>query len=259
MREHPWYTRRATTRHHLWFRNLTDLHAITLEWLKELRHDRPAHFLPRGMSENISENLWMLDQLASQFPSSEGGSEIRGLDSLLDDTSPDDLLGRLEHTVWAVQGWTLSGILDQISKSSPEDRSAVMNQLEQSSWRAGRDCASRRWPLLSETSRRDLRGLLSAFHDSPLHGHPDHRSWIERRALNQEAEIELCACPHQCPYAEISEIADALCDLHAHWARGFAYTLNDRVSIEHRMGERRIGGRASRCIQRLHQSPASLR
>ena len=32
---------------------------------------------------------------------------------LLDDTAPEDTLARLDYTVWAVQAWTLAGLLDK--------------------------------------------------------------------------------------------------------------------------------------------------
>src|ERR1700744_252004 len=107
MRDYPWHLRLPTTQQYQWFKNLVDLHELTREWLKEIQTDRPAHLLTRGLSPEVSENLWMLDSLSQTE-----------MERLLDDTSPDDTLSRLEHTVWAVQSWTLTHIYGRATPSN---------------------------------------------------------------------------------------------------------------------------------------------
>ncbi len=235
MREYPWNVRRPSTQHYQRYRNLLDLHALTQQWLKDLNVERAPHLLKRGVGSEVHETLWMLENLAEAATSpneSTGASSAdtgRGLSDILDDTTPDDVLGRLERTVYAVQAWTLAGILDRTPK---EERRAILNQLEQSSWNAGRTCAQSRWPHLEPHSRSDLRGILCAFNDSPLAGAPE-RTFLIRRAVSDELILELRACPHCLPYPEVQPSAPHLCNMHAFWIRGFAYSLNTRISIEY--------------------------
>jgi hypothetical protein len=241
MREQPWHLRRATTHHHLWYRNLIELHGLTTSWLREADLQPSAHALSRGITQSpeIAETLWMLDSIAE-----EAGRTRDGLESLLDDTSPEDVLGRLERTVWAVHALTAFNILD---RAKSEDRAAVMNQLEQTAWRAGRECALVRWPHLPEEVRQDLRGVLAAYRNSPFGGSQSREPLLVRRSVARELSLELLSCPHRSPYIEVQSVSDALCLLHAHFARGYAYSLNTRISIEHANG-----GEGRRCQQRWH-------
>lgn len=118
-REHPWHERTAGTKHYQWFNRLVSLHELTLGWLRELQVERPQHLISRGLKPQISQNLWMLDFLSR--PGS-GKSATPNMDSLLDDTSPEDILGRLEHTVWSVQAWTL---MSSAERAPAETRQAL--------------------------------------------------------------------------------------------------------------------------------------
>lgn len=207
----PWHIRRATASHYQKHKNLVALHGMTLAWLTEGKSSRAAHTLSRGMSAETTENLWMLDKIAA-------------LDSLLDDTSPDDLLARLDRTVNAVQAWTLRGLYE---KSTASDRDAVRNQLEQASWRAGRDCAAERWKALADSSRKDIRALLLCLEDSPLGGS------LLVRATRSEVSTELLHCPHRTVFSEVREMADALCPLQFHWIKGYVHSLNGGVILDH--------------------------
>jgi hypothetical protein len=227
MREHPWHLRRASAEHHHWYRNLTDLHALTTAWLNDLNVPRSPNALRRGLDDDLAETLWLLEGMSAE-------TETPGprLDSILDDTRPEDLLSRLERTIWLVQAWTLIGITDKVEKTAgTEDRDSLLNQLEQSSWRAGRLCATRRWPNLDPEARGDLRGIFAALRDSPLSGSAQRPAWLVRRRLPAELQLELLDCPHRGRFPEIAPVADRLCELHAHWLRGFAYALNSRISI----------------------------
>jgi hypothetical protein len=243
MREQPWNTRRASTEHHQWYRNLADLHAITQSWMTELKSEQESHRIPRGASAEVADTLWMLEKLDEVTKMSAGSS---GLEAMLDDTKPDDLLGRLERTVWAVQAWTLSSILERAKVS---DRPAVLNQLEQSSWRSGKDCANARWPSVPEAVRLDLRQILLAMRDSPLSGGARAAAPLIIRALPNELQLELLSCPHESRYPEVAEVADSLCALHTHWQRGYAFAFNPKVSIE------QTRPKGMRCQQRWVLAP----
>src|SRR4051812_43232230 len=98
MREHPWHLRRATTEHHQWYRNLVDLHALTLSWLRELREQGTAlseHSIRRWGSlasaegrEEIEDTLWILGSIGESLEKVAESPQAPGqLDALLDDTS----------------------------------------------------------------------------------------------------------------------------------------------------------------------------
>src|SRR5262245_40166773 len=96
MTEDPWHLRFSTAIHEQWFKNLLELHELTQSWIKELSVDRIYSKIVKTISDEASQDLWMLDLL----PQSK-------LDDLLDDTLPDDLLRRLEHTLWSIQSAVL--------------------------------------------------------------------------------------------------------------------------------------------------------
>lgn len=243
-RTDPWHLRRPSTEDYQWFRNLVDLHMLTAEWLGSLKMEREAtpHQLRRVLSPSVQESLWMLEKLTqSSIPND--------LESLLDDSKPAEMLSRLEYTVWAVQAWTVMNILD---KTPREERSAMRNVLEQSSWKSGRACAKRRWPEFPDGYRSDLRGILAAFRSSPFSGYPRHSTFLVKRATGSELQLELLGCPHQSRYLEVQAVADDLCHLQTHWMRGFAYALNPTVMLDYLPVQRsqfraRSGNR--RCLQ----------
>jgi hypothetical protein len=237
MREQPWNERRASTKHYEWYCDLLDLHALTLEWLKELNVDRPEYFLKRGPSALMADTLQMLAYLTDTAPGIH-----RKLDEILDDTSPDDLLLRLERLINTVQAWCLSAIVDGSDKAGLP---ALLSQLEQASWKAGRACADRKWSAMKQEDREDLRPILAAFARNPIYGRPDEGWMLKKRVLPTETQIELLSCPHHHKYPEVLMVADQLCSLYSHWTKGFAYSLNTKIIVEYLPG-----GKASRCSQR---------
>ncbi len=227
--ETPWHIRLPRTEHEHWFKNLVNLHDLTQHWIRDLQVDRPAHFLPRGLDENVRQHLWVLENLSSAR-----------LEQFLDDQSPGDFLSQLEKAIWAFQSWTLSQILGE-NKSQPN--SPIKNLLEQTSWKAGRLISEARWKRLKTLGKLDLATLFFSLQDSPLSGYPHSRGNLVRRSTQKTVEIELRHCPHQLTFSEIQSHQDLLCQLHSQWCRGFIYTLNPQVIIEHTMS-------SPRCIQR---------
>lgn len=231
MREQTWFTRRPTTVHEQWFKNLIDLNELTNAWINQLQQgERATHQMSRGLAGDVADNMWMLAWLGKQ-----------PLESLLDDTLPEDTLGRLDRTVWTVQGLALGAL--QLKAGA--QKQALETQLEQISWKQGRLGAEARWPKLSQGGRTSLKEVFHAFAHSPFSGYPLRDGFLVKRSLSEEILVELRACPHQSPYPEIKPVADRLCRLHAHWMRGFAYALNSKASVEHLIQQ-------PRCLQRWH-------
>ncbi|MGE0617076.1 MAG: hypothetical protein AB7P04_15710 [Bacteriovoracia bacterium] len=238
MREFPWHVRKPVAEHDQWFRNLTGLHALTRAWIHELHLEAEApHLLQRVMSPRIQEALTILETLDER-------SVPKDLESVLGSDYPEELLGRLEQTIWVTQTW----LLRHLFETTPQDEwDALKNSLAQSSWKAGRNCAEQRWGKLPEVARRDLRGVFSAINDGPLSGFPHHRAFLVVRALPERIEAELLHCPHRSVYPEIVLAADELCLLHADWIRGYAYGINTEVLIDHQKDVR------CRQVWTLHQ------
>jgi len=245
-----WSARRIGVEHPIWFRNLKEVHALTLAWLGAIETGRPSHLLARGMeanrvNEDVVASLWMLDAL-------DNPDEDAALRSLLDDLSVNDSLARLDRAVWTAQAWTLARFMD---RAPDKDKTAVLNQLEQEAWKRGLECGTRRWPVLAESLKNDMRSLLLAAREAPWAARPGVLPYLVVRALPQEAEVELLACPHRCDWIEISgapTTADRLCGLHEHWMRGFVYHLNTKLLIE-----RLPVSPAGRCRQRWRWAGAS--
>jgi hypothetical protein len=231
MRENPWHLRLPTTEHYQWFKNLVSLHELTLAWLEELKLDPSLEPFTRGLNPAVSENFWMLHQLSS-----------KKISDILDDTLPEDLLGRLEHCVWAVQASTLQ-ILDTKFQKQQQNPSDTDTSLEQISWNLGATTAEKRWAELAHKGCPDLRDILLAINDSPFSGYPYGNSFLVRRAIPTDIQLELRSCPHQSHYYEVKHVQDHLCQLHAQWMKGFAHSLNKKVKIEHIV-------QSPRCLQR---------
>ena len=237
MKEYHWHTRQPTTEHHQWFQNLMDLHQLTRAWSIDLDEKRTSavYHIKRVADLDIQNNQTILDKFST--------NPIYGkLEFLLNDKYPEEFLPQMEHMVWAVQAWNLRSILERISS---EERGALMNTLEHSSWKAGRECSLKRWPQIPDTVKNDLCAVFAALLDSPLLGKTQRRMFLIKRAIASELEIELLACPHQTPYPETVPIMDELCALHTHWMRGFVYALNTQLVVDYKLRNHH----PSRCLQ----------
>jgi hypothetical protein len=182
----------------------------------------------------------------------------RGINALLDDTSAEDVLSRLERTIWAAQAYTLGQLLE---RTGAQERSVLDSILEQSSWKLGRAYAEKRWMQLTSENRQNLRRLLLAYADTPFGAAPfgashEGKSYLVLRATEKEAQIELHHCPHQSVFSEVKRIANELCAIHHHWTRGFAYGLHHRLQVQHLMAQNSThhsgGEKIQRCAQRWH-------
>lgn len=232
----PWIERRAFVHHEQWYNRLIGLHELTLSWLKELRIDRPAHFLNRIPAGALSEGMREMAGLLEGF--AVGGSQGQFLTDLLDDTSPDDLLGRMERLIFVVQSATVGGILE---------RAEMKNVLEQAAWRCGRQYAQGLWQGVDTLDRGDLRQVVLAYSRSCVFPRVPQDPILLQRSFAHEVKLELRSCPHQSPYAEVQAAAHLLCPMHHQWTRGFAYELNARIEVDHGVTS---GPLPSRCTQR---------
>ena len=232
-----WHTRVPTNEQYQRFRNILDVHNLTRNWLSEIEANqtRQTHLLPRVQVPGVEENIWMLEKLSANYSASN-------LDSLLDESQPRELLDRLERTVWVTQSWTYREIMEKTPES---ERSAMLNLLEQSSWKSGRASSVERWRDLPDASRQNLRSVLAAFLQTHISGFPLRDSVLIRRSTYETCEFELLNCPHQSPFPEVRMAEGPLCFLHYHWLRGFAYELNTTVMSEYQPSEKE-----QRCLQR---------
>ncbi|MGK5083299.1 hypothetical protein WDW37_08325 [Bdellovibrionota bacterium FG-1] len=208
MREHPWNQRRVTHRHLHDEQNLRDLHALTESWINAI---------PQGAASNSPHPF-------DQNPSLE------------DDTTPEDVLVRLELAVHSAQA--------EILRVRLPDREL----LKDLSWNAGKFCASHRWADTltrrnSSLAPADKRALLLALCHSPLSYRLGADAFLVRRALTSEVCIELLQCPHR--WSETVQMdqatRDELCQQQFHWLCGYFTPLAPSVTPQ-------ISRSGSRCI-----------
>lgn len=224
MRDHPWHLKLPATEHFQWFKNLVDLHEITSSWLKEVHTAQPSYALTRGISPEVTQSLWMLNTLSKTK-----------LENLLEESSPEDLLLRLEKTIWIVQGWTIDKLYSY--SETAQDHLILDRLLEQTCWNLGRNCAQTRWHHLlmlqsQSQSHFTFRDIFLALYDSPMAGYPRKEGFLVKRATEKEILIELRSCPHQQEIPEIQSSADKMCQFHLAWMRGFAYAFDTQVHLE---------------------------
>jgi len=231
MRENPWHLRLPTIEHYQWFHNLIALHEFTLECIKKVNPTGLPDFVKNALSPEIAENLSLLNSL----------SDVK-LETLLDDTLPEDLLGRLEHAIWAIQSVT---ILHLDKKENAHLKPEI--NLEEISHQLGTNLANKRWAILKKKylNHVDSRDILLAMNDTPLSGYPYGNGFLIKRAIKKEIQIELRACPHRVNFHEVLPAADRLCTLQSFWTKGFIKALNPMMSLEHEI-------KSPRCIQRWH-------
>jgi hypothetical protein len=231
----PWNQRKALLTHHRWFRNLTDFQSITRSWLEESQGKRAPHQVERVAAAHFPENFKFLETLPDAR-----------LESLLDDTTPEDLLNRLEYSVWAAQAWTFASLMNHMAADEKEKLQSV---LEQATWKQGRLVAEKRWSL---AEKQDLRALFLTLVDSPVALSLGEDAFLLRRGLSDDLEFEFRFCPHFSRFPEVKPVADELCFLHSAWIKGYIYGLNTQVKIEYRpapLAETQASQTHSRCGQ----------
>ena len=227
----PWNVRHPNPAEHQAWRNCLQLHDLTLAWLTDLGLD-PREFhkaLEKGMSPILAPVFRAL--------------ELRDFESVLISDQPLEALDRVHHVAWSLHAWSLKRILTKSETPKFEsERAILLNQLEQTSWKAGRAAFAERWsglhsPRLETGPARPVETALLALIDTFLTGisvaqdlRPD--PFLIRRSLPDTVELELLRCPHTLPALEAESVKDELCRLHSEWMRGFIYAANPKVVME---------------------------
>ena len=193
MREQPWNIRRATHRHLHDYENLRDLHGLTQAWLT-------------SATQAGAKNPF------DQEPTLE------------DDTSPEDVLARLERQVQATQ-------LKVIQTLAQAQEALTLDLV---SFGAGKICAEKRWTVLPS----DKRALLVALYHSPLSQGLSAGAFLVRRMLTSEVSIELLCCPHRAKNSTAEQAAvDLLCKQQFHWLKGYfshlAPDIDSQITTAH--------------------------
>ena len=221
LREQPWHQRRIFHFHQRWHEDLLWIHRLTLEWLSEAKLDKPSHVLGVSAPADVRQSIQALEAVTETALENQDS-----LESLLDDTHPDDLLGRLENSVITLQAWTLT----TLNERSPE----LLDAIEQASWRQGRSYSEAR--LKDETNTpavRDARRTFAWFIDPPFFGRPRGNAILVRRATQGEVDFELRSCPHRSANPTVRRCADVLCRMYAAWMKGLIYGYDPQIHLDY--------------------------
>lgn len=223
MREHPWSLRRPTHQHYQWFQNLIDLHALTKSWLSQLdAHGKEQGKLLRIIPPEVRRKLEILESLIQ-------ASRPADLEILLDSAYPEELLTKLELSIWTVQAWSIQHV-QEVTQETEKD--ALKNLFEQTAWSAGRSCAQQRWVNFPVDARNDLQALFHAVENSPLAGYPHENFAIVRRSTPTSLELEWMEYPHHKKTTELELTSSKIFHFHTHWIRGFLYHLNTKIVVD---------------------------
>lgn len=207
IRENPWHDRQPISAHTSWFEDLRWQLRLCQSWISTLSDKSPSLSRIRSLETQCAEI-----------------NHPGGLPALLDDTQADDVLARLEFSIFDLQLILVKSVTEhQIWADA--------------AWRLGRECALDRYRVGS-IDFRDLRVLLHAFQDHPLYGGPNRSLYLPQRTLARETKIGLLRCPHQNSRSGDSSDADILCELHSHLSRGFLQALQTGVFVEYKQGSK---------------------
>ncbi len=231
MKDNPWHLQIPTAEHEQWFKNLIDLHQLTIEWSALATHwIRPQEMHSFRSSPEFSQGF--VEKFLQSTPLSL--SELLRLDNLY----PTQTLQRFEHSIWLMQAKMLQFLYEKISDQRP----LLDRVLEQTARKLGETIAQARWKKQANLRSNNLEALYFSLHDSPFSGYPHSSGLFIRRAVISQIQIEFQFCPHQIQSQPIQQVADDLCRLHGQWIQGFTHALNPHVQIQSRIQK-------PRCIQ----------
>lgn len=199
MREQPWHHRRISSTDERWFQNLVDLNLLS----------------------QALETEFQLKQLSFDFQNT--------FETLLDDTHPEDLLGRMEQCIWTAQSSLLKNISINVTQ---KNRETIQEKLKYCAWHAGKLCAQRRWAKFPEGAKNDCRALLTAIHNLPFFGSGAKEPFLIKRVTQNEAQFTLLICPHEIPLSVVQPTAHTHCTVQMHWINGFLAHLNPQVEFQ---------------------------
>lgn len=247
MNESTWNRPLPLSHHQRIFSNLIDLHRITRDWLRALGIEGPAkpHEIQRVFSPEIKSRFMKLDSLMDD-------AENRALEHLIPETSVESFLTRLHYTVWAVQGWTLQNLFE---KTDEPERPALLNLLEQSSWKTGRQIASRKWQDTASNFAQAMPNVVSAIKEAPLMHSDMGQGFIVERLTSTSVSLSWLKCPHTLTVMETQSVVETLCHLHHQVIRGYLYALNPALRSSREAG---VVPNHSCCRLHFHFSAESL-
>ncbi len=224
MREQPWHFRRITHEHELWFSNLRDIHALSSGWLA----------------------------FAKLAPSKLDAILATELGRLMDDTLPEDVLGRLEARIWAEQARAWQDAARARATGSKDLDTAGALLLERSH-DEGERVGARDWAHAFAAKPATLEQAFAALTGSAIAGRPGPAAFLICRSVENELEADLLRCPHSaCADPSLRERADSLCAAHLGWMKGYVRALNRGLAFDSRSARAGAAGHAQgRCGIRL--------
>jgi hypothetical protein len=189
-REQPWHLRRLTHEHTQWLKNLRAIHSF------------------------------------NQALALDDATEATELRIELDETQPEDVLGRLELKLWEehASAWQKIKRKDDFARICRAEGA----RFAEMTWGAGGRGAKAR--------RATLQEAFAAMSASPFAGYPSSSpelsGFLLKRSLPSEL-IALCLrCPHSSPFEAIQLDADRICRGQALWYEGLLSKLNPSIALE---------------------------
>lgn len=244
-----WMDRTPKHEHYQNFRNLADLHRMTLSWVESVAQgslNLPDHLL-RVSSPGIRQTLEQLSVLSQEaLPIT--------FEEILKEWDPEELIPTFDRIVKSLQAWVLQGLLDRTPTNEHE---SLMGVLENTSFDSGQKLAETRWKaLLEKNPTFTLKEAYQAWLESPLGLPPGKQNLLlMRRQATDEIRVESFLLPLHSPYWEIKPIAKELTRLHLQWIRGFLYRLNSQILVSEEQLKDRHG--FGLCLQIHSELPRS--
>lgn len=198
---------------------------MTDQWFSDasVSESETQHLLERVAAPEVRRVWDQLRALRSELTQ----VSLESMEAVLQAEMPAELLQRFERTVLVFQAAGLGMLLEKTPKG---EQPALVNLLEQSSWRAGKTHAESEWKGAPISLLRDV---LSCLRDSPLGVYEGRPRVLVIRSTRNEMLMEVRSCPHTSQIPEVKQFAEALCRLHARWVAGFIQGVMPTIRLDH--------------------------
>lgn len=225
VQESTWIERRPSFEERRALSRLLALQQMTDQWFSDadVSESETQHLLERVAAPEV-RRVW--DQLRTLRTELTQVS-VESMEAVLQAEMPAELLQRFERTILVFQASGLGMLLEKTPKN---EQSAMVNLLEQSSWRAGKLHAETEWkgaPIFL------LRDVLSCLRDSPFGVFEGRPRVLVIRSTQHDMMLEVRSCPHTSLIPEVKQFAQSLCTLHARWVAGFIHGLMPQIRLNH--------------------------
>ncbi len=219
----PWHQRKPTLEHQHWFESLVDIFLLNNCWtcvldLKDIKKDlsdMDINFL-NILDEIVSKKAELTPEKAPHI-----FSEI--FHSLMDDTYPEDILGRLEKSILKNQLIILDGLI--VKTPTSEKFEFIKNLSKQE----GNYSALRRWPNWPNNLKNRLETLPSLISAVPFLTHPKFGTFLTNRATATELILEYREYPNTNIDLMNIKQKQMLFELFGFWIQGFVSALCKNV------------------------------